>query len=208
MRPLLQGAQSDAGLGPVQVQRFGSDTDVLLRFEHPQGTPEQQQAALATARQAVEKAAPGAEIRRVEVVGPSIGAELLSDGMWALGLAAIAMFAYITFRFEWPFAVGAIVTMFLDLTKTVGFLALTGFEFNLTTIAAILTIMGFSINDKVVVYDRVREISCARSGRPCERSSIAASTRRCREPLARRRRCSCRSPRWRCSVDPHFGSLR
>jgi preprotein translocase SecF subunit len=67
------------------------------------------------------------------------------------------MFAYITFRFEWPFAVGAIVTMFLDLTKTVGFLALTGFEFNLTSIAAILTIMGFSINDKVVVYDRVRE---------------------------------------------------
>jgi SecD/SecF fusion protein len=155
--PALQGALRDAGLGPVQVQRFGADTDVLLRFEHPEGTPEQQQAALATAREAVEKAAPGTEIRRVEVVGPSIGAELLSDGMWALGLAAIAMFAYITFRFEWPFAVGAVVTMFLDLTKTVGFLALTGFEFNLTTIAAILTIMGFSINDKVVVYDRVRE---------------------------------------------------
>jgi SecD/SecF fusion protein len=155
--PALQGALRDAGLGPVQVQRFGADTDVLLRFEHPEGTPEQQQAALTTAREAVQKAVPGTEIRRVEVVGPSIGAELLSDGMWALGLAAIAMFAYITFRFEWPFAVGAVVTMFLDLTKTVGFLALTGFEFNLTTIAAILTIMGFSINDKVVVYDRVRE---------------------------------------------------
>jgi SecD/SecF fusion protein len=67
------------------------------------------------------------------------------------------MFVYIAFRFEWPFAVGAIVTMFLDLTKTVGFLAVTGFEFNLTSIAAILTIMGFSINDKIVVYDRVRE---------------------------------------------------
>ena len=76
---------------------------------------------------------------------------------WALGWAAAAMFIYITFRFEWPFAVGAIVTMFLDLTKTVGFFALTGFEFNLTSIAAILTIMGFSINDKIVVYDRVRE---------------------------------------------------
>ena len=67
------------------------------------------------------------------------------------------MFIYIAFRFEWPFAVGAIATMFLDLTKTVGFFAVTGFEFNLTSIAAILTIMGFSINDKIVVYDRVRE---------------------------------------------------
>lgn len=155
--PALQSALRDAGLGPVQVQRFGAENDVLLRFEHPQGTPAEQQAALTKARETVQKAAPGAEIRRVEVVGPSVGAELLSDGMWALGLAAVAMFAYITFRFEWPFAVGAVVTMFLDLTKTVGFLALTGFEFNLTSIAAILTIMGFSINDKVVVYDRVRE---------------------------------------------------
>jgi SecD/SecF fusion protein len=153
----LQGALRDAGLGPVQVQRFGSEQDVLLRFEHPEGAPAEQQAALTKAREAVQKAVTGTEIRRVEVVGPSVGAELLSDGLWALGLAAVAMFAYITFRFEWPFAVGAIVTMFLDLTKTVGFLALTGFEFNLTSIAAILTIMGFSINDKVVVYDRVRE---------------------------------------------------
>ncbi|MCC7251434.1 protein translocase subunit SecD [Hyphomicrobium sp.] len=155
--PALQGALMNAGLGAAQVQRFGADNDVLLRFEHPHGTPEAQQAAIRTARETVEKAAPGVEIRRVEVVGPSVGAELLSDGLWALGLAAVAMFAYITFRFEWPFAVGAVVTMFLDLTKTVGFLALTGFEFNLTSIAAILTIMGFSINDKVVVYDRVRE---------------------------------------------------
>jgi SecD/SecF fusion protein len=155
--PALQGALMNSGLGPVQVQRFGSADDVLLRFEHPHGTSAEQQAAIRSAREIVEKVAPGVEIRRVEVVGPSVGAELLSDGLWALGLAAAAMFAYITFRFEWPFAVGAVVTMFLDLTKTVGFLALTGFEFNLTSIAAILTIMGFSINDKVVVYDRVRE---------------------------------------------------
>jgi SecD/SecF fusion protein len=91
------------------------------------------------------------------VVGASVGSELFQEGVLALGLAAVAMFGYIAFRFEWPFAVGAIATMFLDLTKTVGFFALTGLEFNLTSIAAILTIMGFSINDKVVVYDRVRE---------------------------------------------------
>lgn len=153
----IQKSLADAGLGPVQVQRFGAADDVLLRFEHLQGAPAEQQAALTHARDAVRQAIPDAEIRRVEVVGPSVGAELLSDGILALGLAAIAMFAYITFRFEWPFAVGAVATMFLDLTKTIGFLAMTGFEFNLTSIAAILTIMGFSINDKVVVYDRVRE---------------------------------------------------
>jgi SecD/SecF fusion protein len=141
----------------VQLQEFGSPNDVLLRLEHPHGAGAEQQAAIAKARTSVQEALPGAEIRRVEAVGPTIGSELLRDGLWALGWAAAAMFVYITFRFEWPFAVGAIVTMFLDLTKTVGFFALTGFEFNLTSIAAILTIMGFSINDKIVVYDRVRE---------------------------------------------------
>jgi SecD/SecF fusion protein len=145
------------GLGQVQVQEFGSANDVLLRFEHPHGSSAEQQAAITKARDRVQEALPGAEIRRVEVVGPTVGSELLRDGLWALAWAAAAMFIYIAFRFEWPFAVGAIVTMFLDLTKTVGFFALTGFEFNLTSIAAILTIMGFSINDKIVVYDRVRE---------------------------------------------------
>jgi SecD/SecF fusion protein len=142
------------GLGPVQVQEFGQANDVLLRFEHPSGGSEAQ---IADARENIQRVLPGAEIRRVEVVGPTVGSELLRDGLLGLVCAAAVMFIYIAFRFEWPFAVGAIVTMFLDLTKTVGFYALTGFEFNLTSIAAILTIMGFSINDKIVVYDRVRE---------------------------------------------------
>jgi SecD/SecF fusion protein len=154
----LRSQVGSAGLGPVQVQQFGSANDVLFRFEAPKEVnADQQQAALAKAREAISQAMPGGEIRRVEVVGPTVGKELLADGMMALGIAAIAMFGYIAWRFEWPFAVGAVATMFLDLTKTAGFLALTGFEFNLATIAAILTIMGFSINDKVVVYDRVRE---------------------------------------------------
>ena len=159
--PVDQAALRDKlgglGLGQVQVQEFGSPNDVLLRFEHPHGGSAEQQAAIAKVRGSVQEALPGSEIRRVEVVGPTIGSELLRDGLWALAWAAAAMFIYIAFRFEWPFAVGAIVTMFLDLTKTVGFFAVTGFEFNLTSIAAILTIMGFSINDKIVVYDRVRE---------------------------------------------------
>ena len=153
----LRSKLSGLGLGPVQVQEFGSPNDVLLRFEHPHGAVAEQQSAVGKAREGVREALPEADIRRVEVVGPTVGSELLRDGLWALGWAAAAMFVYIAFRFEWPFAVGAIVTMFLDLTKTVGFFAVTGFEFNLTSIAAILTIMGFSINDKIVVYDRVRE---------------------------------------------------
>ena len=153
----LRDKLSRLGLGPVQVQEFGSVNDVLLRFEHPHGGSAEQQSAVAKARASVQDALPGAEIRRVEVVGPTVGSELLRDGLWALVWAAAAMFVYIAFRFEWPFAVGAIITMFLDLTKTVGFFAVSGFEFNLTSIAAILTIMGFSINDKIVVYDRVRE---------------------------------------------------
>ena len=150
----LRDKLGSLGLGPVQVQEFGSPNDVLLRFEHSNGESAEQQATISKARSGVEEALPGSEIRRVEVVGPTIGSELLRDGLLALAWAAGAMFLYITFRFEWPFAVGAIVTMFLDLTKTIGFFALTGFEFNLTSIAAILTIMGFSINDN---YDRVRE---------------------------------------------------
>jgi SecD/SecF fusion protein len=144
-------------MGPVQAREFGSPTDVLIRFEPPKGDAEAQQAGIAAIRAGILTALPGAEIRRVDVVGPTIGSELLQDGLMALGLAAVAMFFYIAFRFEWPFAVGAVLTMFLDLTKTIGFFAVTGFEFNLTSIAAILTIMGFSINDKIVVYDRVRE---------------------------------------------------
>jgi SecD/SecF fusion protein len=162
----LRDQVGSIGLGPVQVQQFGSNRDILFRFEAPKTAGADQQAALAQAKTAIQKALPDSEIRRVDVVGPTVGKEMLEDGMMALGLAAVAMFLYITWRFEWPFAVGAVATMFLDLTKTVGFLALTGFEFNLASIAAILTIMGFSINDKVVVYDRVRENLHSMSGAP------------------------------------------
>jgi SecD/SecF fusion protein len=163
----LRNEVGSIGLGQVQVQQFGGANDVLFRFERAAAASGvDDPATTARARAAVEAALHGGEIRRVEVVGPTVGKELLQDGLMALGLAAIAMFIYIAWRFEWPFAVGAVVTMFLDLTKTVGFLALTGFEFNLAAIAAILTILGFSINDKVVVYDRVRENLGKAPGRP------------------------------------------
>ncbi len=162
----LRSEVSAIGLGPVQVQQFGGPNEVLFRFERAAASGVDDPATTVRARAAVATALHGGEIRRVEVVGPTVGKELLQDGLMALGLAAIAMFIYIAWRFEWPFAVGAVATMFLDMTKTVGFLALTGFEFNLAAIAAILTIMGFSINDKVVVYDRVRENLASSGGRP------------------------------------------
>ena len=90
-------------------------------------------------------------------MGATVSNELFRNGMTAMGLALVAMLAYIAFRFQWPFGVGAVTTLVLDVTKMIGFFVLIHMQFNLTSIAAILTVMGYSINDKVVVYDRVRE---------------------------------------------------
>ena len=150
-------ALAQLNLGPVQLQQFGQPTDVLIRFERQPGDEANQQQAVKKVQDKLAAEFPGTQIRRVESVGASVSGELFHQGMLALGLAAIAMLIYIWFRFEWQFGVGAVVTMLLDVTKTIGFFALTGMQFNLTAIAAILTIMGYSINDKVVVYDRVRE---------------------------------------------------
>ncbi len=155
--PKLRDALGQLGLGQVSLQQFGAPSDVLIRFEQQPGGDQAQQKAVTAVQEKLAEEVPGVSIRRVETVGASVSAELFQEGMLALGLAAIAMLVYIWFRFEWQFGVGAVVTMLLDVTKTVGFFAITGMQFNLTAIAAILTIMGYSINDKVVVYDRVRE---------------------------------------------------
>ena len=107
-------------------------------------------------RQAVE-AIPGAHVVRADAVGASVSAELFRNGMLALGISLLMILVYIWFRFEWQFAVGAVVTLILDVTKAIGFLAITRIEFDLVMVAAILTVIGYSTNDKVVVYDRVRE---------------------------------------------------
>ena len=144
-------------MGQVALQEFGSPQDVLIRLERQPGDDAAQQVAADKVRATLAKEIPGTAVRRVEAVGASVSSELFFNGMLALGLAAVAMLIYIWFRFEWQFGVGAVVTMLLDVTKIVGFYAITGMQFNLTAIAAILTIMGYSINDKVVVYDRMRE---------------------------------------------------
>jgi len=153
LRTLINGLE----LGHSQLQEFGSPQDVLIRLGRQEGDDAAAQRAADKVRAALNQAYPGTELRRVEAVGASVSDELFRDGLLALGLALVAMLAYIWFRFEWQFGVGAVVTLVLDVTKTVGFYVITDLQFNLVAVAAILTIMGFSINDKVVVYDRVRE---------------------------------------------------
>jgi preprotein translocase subunit SecF len=105
----------------------------------------------------VAEALPGVQIRRTEVVGARVSSELFRTGLLATGLALVAVLVYIWFRFEWQFGVGVVATLILDVTKTVGFFAVTQIEFDLNSVAALLTLIGYSVTDKVVVYDRIRE---------------------------------------------------
>ena len=117
----LRREASELGLGPVQVQSFGGPNDILFRVENQEGGPKAQAAAVGKIQHMLGDVARGAEVRKVDVVGASVGDDLLSGALWGLGIAALAMFVYIACRFEWPFALGAVLTMFLDLTKTNGF---------------------------------------------------------------------------------------
>ncbi|MEM1343944.1 MAG: protein translocase subunit SecD [Pseudomonadota bacterium] len=143
-------------LGDVAVQSFGSERDVLVRVEE-QAEDADRMAVAAAIGDRLTEAIPGTEIRRVEVVGPKVSGELLQAGALAVLLAVMAVLIYIWLRFEWQFGVGAVAALVHDVTLTVGIFALTGIEFNLAIIAAILTIVGYSLNDTVVVFDRVRE---------------------------------------------------
>jgi len=151
MRSTLGGL----GLGDVQLQQFGTPTDVLIRVAQQAGGEEAQQQAVAQVRKALGD---GVEYRRVEVVGPQVSQELLAYGTLGVVLAITGILIYLWFRFEWQFAVGAMVANVHDLLLTIGFLAVTQIEFNLASIAALLTILGYSLNDTVVVYDRIREM--------------------------------------------------
>jgi preprotein translocase subunit SecF len=155
--PALRNLIGNLELGHAALQQFGSPNDVLIRLERQGNEDSAAQRAADKVRASLQQAYPGTEIRRVEAVGASVSEGLFRDGMLAMGLAMIAMLIYIWFRFEWQFGIGAIATLVLDVTKTIGFYVITDIQFNLVAIAAVLTIMGFSVNDKVVVYDRVRE---------------------------------------------------
>ena len=155
--PALRDLLGGLNLGEATLQEFGSAQDVLIRVAAQPGGDEAQNRAVQTVRQSLTDRYSGTEIRRVEVVGARVSAELFRDGLLAVGLALVAILIYIWFRFEWQFGVGAVATLVLDVTKAIGFFGVTQLQFNLASVAALLTIIGYSINDKVVVYDRMRE---------------------------------------------------
>ena len=138
------------------MQRFGAPDEVLIRIG-AQASAKSTDAMVNQVRAALDKAVPGSKLLRTDAIGASVSAELLRNGILALVVSLAMILVYIWFRFEWEFAVGAVVTLVLDITKAVGFLVITRFDFDLVMVAAILTILGYSTNDKVVVYDRVRE---------------------------------------------------
>jgi preprotein translocase subunit SecF len=143
------------GLGDVEVQAFGAQSDVTMRMRVQLGGDAAQQAAVEKVRGALGTAY---EFRRVEVVGPRVSGELVQSGTLGVCLSIIAVLTYLWFRFEWQFAVGAVIATMHDLLLTVGFFSITQLEFNTTSIAAILTIVGYSLNEAVVVLDRIREM--------------------------------------------------
>jgi preprotein translocase subunit SecF len=151
MRATLGGL----GLGEVQLQEFGSPTDVLIRVAQQPGGEEAQQAAINKVREALGG---DVEYRRIEVVGPRVSTELLATSTIGLGLAIFAILIYLWFRFEWQFALGAMIANVHDLVLTIGYMSLTQIDFDLASIAALLTILGYSLNDTVVIYDRIREM--------------------------------------------------
>ncbi|MGQ0485138.1 MAG: protein translocase subunit SecF [Hyphomicrobiales bacterium] len=150
----LRGKIAGLGLGSAELQEFGSPNDVLIRLETQPGGEEAEQAAVAKLKAAL---GPGIEYRSVEVVGPKVSGELAQEGIVAVVLSILCVLIYVWFRFEWQFAFGAVLSLLHDVLLTIGLFCLVGLEFNLSIIAAILTIVGYSLNDTVVVFDRIRE---------------------------------------------------
>jgi preprotein translocase subunit SecF len=142
------------GVGEVQLQQFGDPDTVLIRIAQQQGG----EAAQNVAKEKVKAALGDVEIRREEVVGPRISTEMLATSTIGLMAAIFAILIYLWFRFEWQFALGAMIANVHDLVLTVGYMSLMQIDFDLSSIAALLTILGYSLNDTVVIYDRIREM--------------------------------------------------
>jgi preprotein translocase subunit SecF len=177
----VRTALSQAGIERANVQHFGTIRDVLIRLPVEEGKTSAEQsdkimqalrapfgeqlfergriggAQQCTSAQAAKPFDCGVQMRRVEFVGPQVGSELVEQGVLAIVFALVGIMIYVAFRFEWRFAVGAVVATVHDVLLTVGFFSITRFEFSLVELAAVLTIMGYSINDTVVVFDRIRE---------------------------------------------------
>ncbi len=151
----IRATLAKAGFPEAQVQNFGSARDVMIRLQQKQGVTSAQLSERIMG--ALRQADPGAQVRRVDFVGPQVGAELLEDGILGLVVVAIGIMIYLALRFEWKFSVGAMAATAHDVLIIVGCFALFQWEFLLTVLAAVLAILGYSVNDTVVVFDRIRE---------------------------------------------------
>jgi preprotein translocase subunit SecF len=150
----LRSELATLDLGEVSLQQFGAPTDVLIRIQRQTGDETAQMKAIQLVR---DKLGTSYEYRRVEVVGPTVGTELLHAGILATVLAIAAISLYVGVRFEWQFGVAALIATLHDVFTTIGLYAVLQLDFNLTAVAALLTLAGYSINDTVVVFDRIRE---------------------------------------------------
>ncbi len=141
-------------IGEIELQQFGSPNDILIRIQRQEGEEAAQMQAVQAVR---DKLGADYEYRRVEVVGPTVGSELLRAGIFATIFAMLAIAVYVGVRFEWQFGLASLIATFHDVYATVGLYAILQLDFNLTSVAALLTLAGYSINDTVVVFDRIRE---------------------------------------------------
>ncbi len=155
--PAIRSELAKLGLGDVKVKEFGAASDALISVVRQPGGAEEQNAALQKVRDTLSASMPNLKMQEAEVIGPAVSSELKQNGMIAVTVAVLAVLVYIWFRFEWQFGLGAVIALVHDVLLTVGFFSITQLEFNLSIIAALLTIVGYSLNDTVVVYDRVRE---------------------------------------------------
>ncbi|MEO8618931.1 MAG: protein translocase subunit SecF [Sphingomicrobium sp.] len=144
-------------LGDASIQNFGDAKTYQIRLPKPEGSDTAAAAAVTKLRQGILSQYPGARVDAGESVSGKVSGELARDGAIAIALAMLGIAIYIWIRFEWQFGVGALVTLFHDVSMTLGFFALTQLQFDLNVVAAILTIVGYSLNDTVVIYDRIRE---------------------------------------------------
>lgn len=159
----LRTSLNNLGLGVISLQQFGEPEDLMIRLPQQEGSHDMQQAAIEKVRATLVDAykekygKDGVTFLRTEFVGPQVGKELKEQGAYAILFSLLGILAYVWFRFEWQYGVASIVALAHDTTAVIGLFALTQMEFNLSTVAAILMVAGYSINDTVVVFDRIRE---------------------------------------------------
>ena len=150
----LRGKLTALNLGEVSLQEFGAPNDILIRVQAAEETEKEQIRVIEAVKDAL---GPGVDFRRTEFVGPKVGAELIEAGFLAVLFSLIGISIYVWFRFEWQFGLGAMISTIHDIVTTVGLFSLFQIDFGLTAVAAVLTVAGYSVNDTVVIYDRIRE---------------------------------------------------